>query len=88
MLPRLTEEVDRPVTGDSGTVNESELGDLAMTKAVLFSTATCPWCSRAKRYLKDKGVSVKELNVERDAQDMVNKTGQMGVPVIKIGSEW
>lgn len=62
-----------------------------MTKAVLFSTSTCPWCSRAKRYLKEKGVSVKEINVERDgraARDMVKKTGQMGVPVIKIGSEW
>lgn len=55
-----------------------------------FSTSTCPWCSRTKRYLKDKGVSVKELNVERDgraARDMVNKTGKMGVPVIKTGSE-
>lgn len=62
-----------------------------MTKAVLFSTSTCPWCSRARRYLKDKGVSVKEINVERDgraARDMVKKTGQMGVPVVKIGSDW
>lgn len=62
-----------------------------MTKAVLFSTSTCPWCSRAKRYLKDKGAPVEEINVERDgraARDMVKKTGQMGVPVVKIGSEW
>lgn len=62
-----------------------------MTKAVLFSTSTCPWCSRAKRYLKDKRAPVEEINVERDgraARDMVKKTGQMGVPVVKIGSEW
>ena len=62
-----------------------------MTKAVLFGTSTCPWCSRAKRYLKDKGVPVKEINIERDgraARDVVRKTGQTGVPVVKIGPEW
>lgn len=60
-------------------------------KAVLFSTPTCPWCSRAKRYLVDKGVKVKEVNVASDqkaATEMVRKSGQMGVPVIKIGSRW
>ncbi len=62
-----------------------------MTKAVLFGTSTCPWCSRAKRYLNEKGVLVKEINVERDgrrARDVMRKTGQMGVPVVKIGPEW
>lgn len=62
-----------------------------MAKAVLFGTPTCPWCPRAKRYLVEKGVSVKEVNVARDqkaAMEIVRKTGQMGVPVIKIGSEW
>jgi glutaredoxin-like YruB-family protein len=62
-----------------------------VSKAVLFGTSTCPWCPRAKRYLLEKGVSVKEVNVERDqkaAMEMVRKTGQMGVPVVKIGSKW
>ena len=59
-----------------------------MTKAVLFSTPTCPWCPRAGRYLVDKGV--KETNVARDqkATEMARKSGQMGVPVIKIGASW
>ncbi len=41
-----------------------------------------------KRYFREKGVSFKEINVERDpaaARDLVKKTGQGGVPVIKIG---
>jgi glutaredoxin-like YruB-family protein len=62
-----------------------------VSKAVLFGTPTCPWCPRAKRYLVGKGVSVKEVNVARDqksAMEVVRKTGQMGVPVIKIGSKW
>ena len=62
-----------------------------MARVVLFSTSTCSWCRRAKRYLKEQRVPFKEVNVERDsdaATDIVRKTGQTGVPVIKIGSSW
>ena len=41
--------------------------------------------------LPREGVSFKEINVERDpaaARDLVRKTGQGGVPVIKIGNAW
>ncbi len=44
-----------------------------------------------KRYFREKGVSFKEINIERDpaaARDIVRKTGQSGVPVIKIGGAW
>ena len=62
-----------------------------MARVVLFSTSTCSWCRRAKRYLKEQRVPFKEVNVERDpdaAKDIVRKTGQTGVPVIKIGGRW
>ncbi len=62
-----------------------------MPKVVLFSTPTCSWCRRAKRYFKEHRVPFKEINVERDqqaARDIARKTGQSGVPVIKIGSSW
>jgi glutaredoxin 3 len=62
-----------------------------MSKVLLFSTSTCSWCRRAKRYFKEQGVPFKEINVERDqdaARDVVRKTGQTSVPVIKIGSKW
>jgi glutaredoxin-like YruB-family protein len=63
----------------------------SLSKALLFSTSTCSWCRRAKRYFKEHGVPFKEINIERDAdaaRDIVRKTGQTGVPVIKIGSRW
>ena len=44
-----------------------------------------------KRYFREKVVPFKEVNVERDqqaARDIVRKTGQTSVPVIKIGSRW
>ena len=62
-----------------------------MAKVVLFSTTTCSWCRRAKKYLKENKVSFKEINIERDpsaARDIVKKTGQTGVPVVKIGNKW
>lgn len=62
-----------------------------MSRVVLFSTSTCSWCRRAKRYFRENRVTFKEINVERDpdaARDIVRKTGQTGVPVIKIGNRW
>ena len=62
-----------------------------MAKVLLFSTSTCSWCRRAKRYFKEQRVPFKEVNIERDpdaAWEIVRKTGQTGVPVIKIGSNW
>lgn len=61
-----------------------------MSKVVLFTTSTCSWCRRAKRYFRENRVPFKEVNVERDeraARDIQKKTGQTGVPVIKIGSK-
>jgi glutaredoxin 3 len=58
---------------------------------LLFSTSTCSWCRREKRYFKEHGVPFKEINIDRDpdaGRDIVRKTGQRGVPVIKIGSSW
>jgi glutaredoxin 3 len=60
-----------------------------MSKVVLFSTSTCSWCRRAKRYFRESRVPFKEINLERDpeaARGVVRKTGQTGVPVIKIGN--
>ncbi|HET7270244.1 MAG TPA: glutaredoxin family protein [Rubrobacter sp.] len=62
-----------------------------MSKPIIFTTSTCSWCRRAKRYFKERGVPFKEINIERDpdaARDIVRKTGQRGVPVIKIGNAW
>ena len=62
-----------------------------MPRVVMFSTPTCSWCRRAKKYFKEQGVPFKEINIERDpeaARDVARKTGQTGVPVIIIGNRW
>ena len=53
----------------------------------VYSTDTCPWCKKAKDYLRGKGVEFKEVNVGIDrngAMEMVKKSGQQGVPVLDI----
>jgi glutaredoxin 3 len=57
-------------------------------RVLVFTTPTCPWCNRAKAYLRQQQVKFREVDVSRDraaARDLVRRTGQMGVPVIEIG---
>ncbi len=58
-------------------------------KVIMFTTPTCSHCTTAKRYLREKGIKFKEIDVSRDqkaAQDMVRKTGQQGVPQLWINN--
>lgn len=60
------------------------------TKITIYSTPSCPHCKRAKRYFKELGLQFKDYDVSKDkraAEKMIKKTGQMGVPVIEIGSK-
>ncbi|NOX63707.1 MAG: NrdH-redoxin [Chloroflexi bacterium] len=59
-------------------------------KVLIFTTPTCGWCKRAMKYFREHNVKYKQVDVSRDpaaARDMVRMSGQMGVPVIKIGKE-
>ena len=56
----------------------------------IYSTATCPWCARAKEYFKEHGVKYTELRVDTNAkarEEMIEKSGQLGVPVIDINGK-
>ncbi|MHB1394791.1 MAG: glutaredoxin family protein [Clostridia bacterium] len=53
----------------------------------IYTTPTCPWCTRVKDYLNRKEVRFKEINVATDqdgAMEMIRKSGQRGVPVVDI----
>jgi len=56
-------------------------------KAIVYSTPTCPYCIQAKDYFKENNIEFTDYNVAEDqekAKEMVEKSGQMGVPVIDI----
>ena len=58
-----------------------------MVKVIVYSTAQCPYCTYAKDYLKEKNVDFEAIDVsadEKKAQEMIDKSGQMGVPVLDI----
>lgn len=61
---------------------------VSATPVTMYTTPTCPYCKMAKSYLTEKGITVQEINVAADAakaDEMVQKSGQMGVPVLDIG---
>ncbi len=54
---------------------------------IVYSTMTCPFCTMVKDWLKDKSIDFEEVDVGKDhekAKEMINKSGQMGVPVIDV----
>jgi len=66
---------------------EAVMADKAIT---IYSTPTCPYCKRTKSYLDEKNLEYTDYDVSADkekAKEMIEKSGQMGVPVILIDDE-
>lgn len=56
----------------------------------IYSTPTCPYCKMAKEFFKKHNVAYTDIDVGSDAQkaqEMIKKSGQMGVPVIDIDGQ-
>lgn len=56
-------------------------------KVIVYSTPTCPYCVMAKDYLKERNIPFEDVNVSGNpakAREMIEKSGQRGVPVIDI----
>ncbi len=61
-----------------------------MAQVIMYSTATCKYCKHAEALFKEHNISFEKFDVGADAvkrQEMVDKSGQLGVPVIDIGGE-
>ncbi|MDR3332549.1 MAG: NrdH-redoxin [Synergistaceae bacterium] len=58
---------------------------------VVYSTKSCPWCVKAKEYLDSLKVGYDSIDVGADkdaAKEVVEKTHQRGVPVVKVGERY
>lgn len=56
----------------------------------VYSTPTCPYCKLVKEFLKEKNLDFLDIDVAANtsaAQDMVKKSGQMGVPVVDVDGQ-
>ena len=61
-----------------------------MKKVTVYSTPTCSFCVKVKKFLADNNVEYENIDVSTDqekAQEMIEKTGQMAVPVIMVDEE-
>jgi len=59
-------------------------------KVLLYKTSSCIWCHKTAELFKEKGIKFKEIYVDKDqkaAKEMIEKSGQMGVPVIEIDGQ-
>jgi glutaredoxin-like YruB-family protein len=59
-------------------------------KPTVYSTPTCPFCKQLKAYLEEKNIEFNDIDVSADqekAQEMIQKSGQMGVPVLEVGGD-
>ncbi len=59
-------------------------------KVKVYSTPTCPYCIRTKQFLKENSIEFENIDVssnQQAAQEMIDKSGQTGVPVLDINGE-
>jgi len=59
-------------------------------QVTIYSTPTCHFCHAAKEFFGEHNIAFTDVNVASDLtkrQEMIQKSGQMGVPVIDVGGE-
>ncbi len=61
-----------------------------MPNVKVYSTSACPYCVMAKEFLKKNNIQFENIDVginRQASQEMMDKSGQMGVPVLDIDGE-
>ncbi len=61
-----------------------------MSQVTVYSTPTCVYCKMAKQFFDENSVDYEDIDVSQDkeaAQQMMDKSGQMGVPVIVVEND-
>lgn len=64
--------------------------DVYMKKVTIYSTPSCHFCHMAKEFFTEKGVTFEDIDVAANQEaraEMIDMTGQMGVPVIRIADD-
>ena len=62
-----------------------------MAKVKVYTTPICPYCVALKEFLKENKIEFEEIDVSQDemaAKEMIEKTGQTGVPVLEVDGEF
>ena len=81
--------MDTQVT-NTQTTDLQSVGTNSTKKVEIFSTTSCHFCHMAKEWLTEKGIPYEDYNVGENPErrkEMVEITGQLGVPVIRVGED-
>lgn len=66
------------------------MSDTSANKAIIYTTPWCQFCKHVEAYLDEQKFPYEKIDVSADqakAQEMIDKSGQMGVPVTEIKGE-
>jgi len=73
------------------TKKEEKVAEKAPGKEIIvYSAEWCPWCHKAIDYFAEKKISIEVRDVSKNpdyAKEVVEKSGQTGIPVITIGND-
>ncbi|MEZ4907478.1 MAG: glutaredoxin domain-containing protein [Saprospiraceae bacterium] len=72
------------------SVSAGKDGEIPQKRVVVYSTPSCPWCTKLKDYLKENKIKFEDVDVAANsgrAEEMKKKSGQMGVPQTDIGGQ-
>ncbi|MEA3429715.1 MAG: glutaredoxin family protein [Nanoarchaeota archaeon] len=61
-----------------------------MVKVIVYTTPTCPFCTSVKEFLTENKIEFESIDVSVDqekAKEMIEKSGQQGVPVVDIDGQ-
>ena len=61
-----------------------------MKKVIIYSLPTCHFCHKAKEFFKNNNIEYTDYNIAENKEkreEMIEKSGQMGTPVIYVGDE-
>lgn len=66
------------------------VGAVGNNMVKVYSTPICPYCITLKEFLKENSIEFEDIDVAKDnkaLEEMIAKSGQMGVPVVDVDGE-
>lgn len=70
-------------------MNNADTGNIG-GEITVYTAPTCPYCHKLKNFLESNKIQFKEIDVSKSheaVEQLVEKSGQIGVPVTEIGGE-
>lgn len=64
---------------------------MSVNQVTIYTTPTCPHCITAKRFLTERGIPFKEVDLTVDVEEqqtVLRATGMLAVPQLNVNGHW